>query len=134
MKSLDEKEEKEKTALTTEEIQEKIIYFAGPVVTFRALKQGVRKCRGLLKTEFTSAIQHLKDVLEVGNIVDIRMPKQAELTKVFIKKSPEEVGNNASVDVEKYRTKFKMRCHTAITLNMRTKLVAEGHVMDNLFQ
>ena len=128
-----ERSEATRSQPTATEIRDAILYFPGPLLTFRLFKQyGPRAFRSVLNTEYDMAIEKLQTD-NIGNNVTITIANQRQQQKVFVKKTPEDLPENAQLDLNKYREKFNMPVHRSITQNMRNALVAGNHVNEQIF-
>ena len=68
--------DKETKQPSIEEIKAAVVFFPGPVVTYRGLKQSApRAVRTTAEQEFATACSHLS---KYGRLVSVRVPRQTK--------------------------------------------------------
>jgi len=126
--------EKETAQPSIEDIKAAILHFAGPVVTFRAFKQGApRAVRSTCQQEFVTAAGHLTSF---GQVVSVRIPRQPRPTNIFVKAKPDTINWNVPLlpcKQDDYTSKYVLPVHSSIGAAIKTALVNNGHICQEVF-
>lgn len=127
--------DKENKQPSLEDIKAAVIFFPGPVVTYRGFKQSApRAVRTTAEQEFATACSHLSSY---GRLVNVRVPRQTKPTKVFLKASPEDIQwNPQSLQIcnrEDYEAKWCLPPHSSVGNAIKNALVSAGHVANDFF-
>eukprot|EP00112_Aurelia_sp_Birch-Aquarium-sp1_P003795 Seg1429.2 transcript_id=Seg1429.2/GoldUCD/mRNA.D3Y31 product="hypothetical protein" protein_id=Seg1429.2/GoldUCD/D3Y31 len=115
-----------------DDVKRRCLLLPGPIISFRTFKHcSSKKLRGIAEEEFIRSIRELD---QYGRIVEIRPPRATDPTKLFIKKSPDNIDWHGALFLEeKYRSKYSKSTHPTITAAMRQILLEDGHVTPDLF-
>lgn len=127
--------DKETKQPSIEEIKAAVVFFPGPVVTYRGFKQSApRAVRTTAEQEFATACSHLSSY---GRLVSVRVPRQTKPTKVFLKATPENIQwNPQSLQIcnrEDYEAKWCLPPHSSVGNAIKNALISAGHVTNEFF-
>ncbi|KAJ8018690.1 hypothetical protein HOLleu_43181 [Holothuria leucospilota] len=109
---------------TVTDIKAAIALFPGKMVTFRVFRaSGPRAMRTTSEAEFSRATEEL---LPFGKVVEVRVPRAAKKTAVFLKKAAAAVGEDnwsSAIDRDAYETQFTKKTHNKISPNIRQNIL-----------
>ncbi|XP_072015233.1 uncharacterized protein [Amphiura filiformis] len=119
------------TEMTQRNIMAAILQTKGPIVTHQAVRGSWRFLRHLASRPYLAAAVQLQN-LNFGSVVTVNT------SQYFFKKRPMEIvdlltANPDLCGVEFYNARFNMPTSSAITQNMRLKLIDLGHVPPDFF-
>ena len=127
--------DKETKQPSIEEIKAAVVFFPGPVVTYRGFKQSApRAVRTTAEQKFATACSHLSSY---GRLVSVRVPRQTKPTKVFLKATPENIQWNPQspqiCNREDYEAKWCLPPHSSVGNAIKNALISAGHVTNEFF-
>ncbi len=115
------------------EIKEAVLLLQGPIVTKRSFKQSApRRVRGIADVEFEQCLNDLEQQM-FGKVAKAHVSR-SQNTIVFIKSPPtaECFRNSCLVDMEEYKRKYRMNCHSGISQGLKSYLVEKKIVKEDL--
>ena len=99
-----------------------ILYFKGPLVSFKAFKDNAPKhMRTILLEEFKAAGNRLMDI-GAGTMVEVRARGARSDSCIFIKAEPGNLPENSNIDKVLYESRFFLSCLKSITAGIIDKI------------
>ena len=120
------------------DIQSKILSMPGPVVSYRAFAKNFPRFKKITKEEYNQSTEDLCGS-ELGRTEEVKVPRATRPTKVYIKAVPNQISYNIMSTLDLpitpalYEDKYKQPSPTAITTQIKAKLVSEKLVPSTTF-
>ena len=110
---------------TQQFIKDQVLLSPGPVVSYRAFKNGKPSAKTIAEAEYSQVTESLQ---EDGWIVEFSVPTAHSQCKVFVKSKPVPWPNSTIITDQQYDNALSKPIHSDITAPMRTFLETNDYI------